>query len=61
MTKLEVQMRDTAFGLKLVLVDQNGDVVPGQIETVLRCGLGELDQLTVTFHIRKGRVFGGAE
>lgn len=51
MTNLQVRIVPTPTGPKAMLVDASGEVLPCQRETVLRCGIEEIDTVTVTFVI----------
>lgn len=54
--KLQVRTIETPAGPKVMLCDEAGEVLPMQTETVLRCGIEQYDQITVTFAIDGDRV-----
>lgn len=51
MTKLTVRTLQTPTGPKVMLCDEQGAALPMQRETVLTCGIEQIDAITVTFAI----------
>lgn len=56
MTNLQVRIVPTPSGPKAMLADETGEALPCQRETVLRCGIEDIDTVTVTFVINQRRV-----
>lgn len=52
-TQLFLAERDGRFGKVHLLVDQHGDVIPGQIESHVSHGADQLSQLSVTFYLHQ--------
>lgn len=56
MTKLIVRTIQTPTGLKVTLCDEQGAALPMQRETVVTCGIEQIDTITVTFAIDGDRI-----
>lgn len=54
--KLTVRTIETPSGPKVMICDEAGEILPMQRETVLRCGIDQIDEITVTFAIDGERV-----
>ena len=54
--KLQIRTIETPTGPKVMLCDEGGETLPMQRETVLRCGIDQIDEITVTFAIDGDRV-----
>lgn len=53
---LQIRTIQTPGGPKVMLCDENGETLPMQRETILRCGIEQTDEITVTFAIDGKRV-----
>lgn len=56
MTKLIVRTIQTPTGPKVMLCDDQGTALPMQRETVVTCGIEQVDSITVTFLIDGERI-----
>ena len=56
MTKLIVRTIQTPTGPKVMLCDEQGAALPMQRETVVTCGIEQIDTITVTFAIDGERI-----
>ena len=56
MTKLIVRTIQTPTGPKVMLCDDQGTALPMQRETVVTCGIEQIDTITVTFLIDGDKV-----
>lgn len=56
MTKLIVRTIQTPTGPKVMLCDEQGAPLPMQRETVVTCGIEQIDTITVTFAIDGERI-----
>lgn len=51
MTKLTIRTLQMPTGPKVMLCDEQGAPLPMQRETILNCGIEQIDSITVTFAI----------
>lgn len=56
MTKLIVRTIQTPTGRKVMLCDEQGAALPMQRETIVTCGIEQIDSITVTFAIDGDKV-----
>ncbi|WP_433950779.1 hypothetical protein [Brevundimonas bullata] len=56
MTKLIIRTIQTPTGPKVMLCDEQGAALPMQRETVVTCGIEQIDTITVTFAIDGDRI-----
>lgn len=56
MTKLIVRTIQTPTGPKVMLCDEQGAALPMQRDTVVTCGIEQIDTITVTFAIDGERI-----
>lgn len=56
MTNLIVRTIQTPTGPKVMLCDEQGAALPMQRETVVTCGIEQIDTITVTFAIDGERI-----
>lgn len=51
MTKLIIRTLQTPTGPKVMLCDERGAPLPMQRETIVNCGIDQVDSISVTFAI----------